>query len=98
MPCATEPLHRFHTHCLMESKKGTMVAWSAQTVVQGCRAHANMAAGRSQSVAEKKKEVADDDVLALLGDEVHQAAKAWQLTSLQVRYSHVPCMQAALAP
>lgn len=34
-------------------------------------------------MAEKKKEVADDDVLALLGDEVHQATKSWQLTSLQ---------------
>lgn len=49
-------------------------------------------------MAEKKKEVADDDVLALLGDEVHQAAKAWQLTSLQVRFPHAPCVQAALAP
>jgi len=29
--------------------------------------------------------VTDDDVLALLGDEVHQATKAWQLTSLQAR-------------
>jgi hypothetical protein len=39
----------------------------------------------AQEVAEKKKEVTDDDVLALLGDEVHQATKAWQLTSLQAR-------------
>lgn len=41
-----------------------------------------------QSVAEKKKEVADDDVLALLGDECHQATKSWQLTSLQAGPPH----------
>lgn len=41
-----------------------------------------------QSVAEKKKEVADDDVLALLGDECHQATKSWQLTSLQAGRPH----------
>ena len=52
------------------------------------RPHAEDASPGVQSVAEKKKEVADDDVLALLGDECHQATKSWQLTSLQAGPPH----------
>ena len=59
---------------------------------RGCRflgrPHAKGASPGVQSVAEKKKEVADDDVLALLGDECHQATKSWQLTSLQAGRPH----------
>ena len=60
--------------------------------VRDCCSHAErtlrVACLGAQSVAEKKKEVADDDVLALLGDECHQAAKSWQLTSLQAGRPH----------
>lgn len=36
-----------------------------------------------QNLADKKKNITDDDVLALLGDELHQATKMWELLDLQ---------------
>jgi hypothetical protein len=38
-----------------------------------------------QAVADKKKGITDEDLLALVGDEVHQAAVVWELVDLQVR-------------
>jgi hypothetical protein len=38
-----------------------------------------------QSLADKKKGITDEDLLALVGDEVHQAAVVWELVDLQVR-------------
>ena len=37
-----------------------------------------------QSLADKKKDVTDEDVLALVSDEVHQPEKLWDLLGLQV--------------
>lgn len=37
-----------------------------------------------QSLADKKKNVTDEDVLALVSDEVHQPEKLWDLLGLQV--------------
>ena len=37
-----------------------------------------------QSLAEKKKDITDDDILALVGDELHQPEKLWELLDLQV--------------
>jgi len=37
-----------------------------------------------QSLANKKKGITDEDLLALVGDEVHQAAVVWELVDLQV--------------
>lgn len=37
-----------------------------------------------QGLADKKKGITDDDILALVGDEVHQAATVWDLVDLQV--------------
>ena len=39
---------------------------------------------RFKSLADSRKRVSDEDVLALLADEVHQPAKAWELRALQV--------------
>ena len=39
----------------------------------------------AQSLADKKKEVFDEDILALVSDEVHQPEKLWDLLDLQVR-------------
>ena len=39
---------------------------------------------RFKTLADSRKRVTDDDVLALLADEVHQPAKAWELKALQV--------------
>eukprot|EP01025_Chloroclados_australasicus_P066038 TRINITY_DN9030_c0_g1_i1.p1 TRINITY_DN9030_c0_g1~~TRINITY_DN9030_c0_g1_i1.p1 ORF type:complete len:614 (-),score=77.12 TRINITY_DN9030_c0_g1_i1:204-2045(-) len=39
---------------------------------------------RFKSVAEKKKQVMDEDLLALVGDEVHQPTLVWGLEDLQV--------------
>ena len=39
----------------------------------------------AQSLADKKKNVTDEDVLALVSDEVHQPEKLWDLLGLQVR-------------
>eukprot|EP01024_Parvocaulis_polyphysoides_P023093 TRINITY_DN2136_c0_g1_i4.p1 TRINITY_DN2136_c0_g1~~TRINITY_DN2136_c0_g1_i4.p1 ORF type:complete len:377 (-),score=52.01 TRINITY_DN2136_c0_g1_i4:232-1362(-) len=39
---------------------------------------------RFKSIAEKKKQVMDEDLLALVGDEVHQATLVWGLEDLQV--------------
>jgi 2-isopropylmalate synthase len=39
----------------------------------------------SQALADKKKGITDEDLLALVGDEVHQAAVVWELVDLQVR-------------
>lgn len=41
--------------------------------------------GVAQSLADKKKNVTDEDVLALVSDEVHQPEKLWDLLGLQVR-------------
>ena len=38
-----------------------------------------------QDVADKKKEITDDDLLALITDEVNQPATLWSLLDLQVR-------------
>ncbi len=38
----------------------------------------------TQSLADKKKNVTDEDVLALVSDEVHQPEKLWDLLGLQV--------------
>ena len=37
-----------------------------------------------QALAEKKKDVMDEDVLALVSDEVHQPEKLWDVLDLQV--------------
>lgn len=37
-----------------------------------------------QALADKKKGITDEDILALVGDEVHQAAVVWELIDLQV--------------
>lgn len=37
-----------------------------------------------QDVADKKKEITDDDLLALITDEVNQPATLWSLLDLQV--------------
>lgn len=37
-----------------------------------------------QSLADKKKHITDEDILALVGDEVHQPEKLWELLDLQV--------------
>jgi 2-isopropylmalate synthase len=39
-----------------------------------------------QALADKKKGITDEDILALVGDEVHQAAVVWELIDLQVRH------------
>lgn len=39
-----------------------------------------------QALADKKKNVTDEDVLALVGDEVHQPEKLWDLLGLQVGF------------
>jgi len=39
---------------------------------------------RFKTLADSRKKVTDDDVLALLSDEVHQPTKAWELRALQV--------------
>jgi hypothetical protein len=38
-----------------------------------------------QALADKKKGITDEDLLALVGDEVHQAAVVWELVDLQVK-------------
>jgi len=39
---------------------------------------------RFKALADKKKGITDDDLLALVGDEVHQPAEIWKLIDLQV--------------
>ena len=39
---------------------------------------------RFKELADTRKKLTDDDVLALLADEIHQPAKAWDLLALQV--------------
>ena len=39
---------------------------------------------RFKALADKKKGITDDDILALVGDELHQAAIIWELLDLQV--------------
>lgn len=39
---------------------------------------------RFKSLADKKKHITDEDILALVGDEVHQPEKLWELLDLQV--------------
>ena len=40
---------------------------------------------KMQAVADGKKTVADEDILALMGDEASQDGKLWDLLDLQVR-------------
>ncbi len=40
-----------------------------------------------QAVADSKKRVADEDILALMGDEASQDASLWDLLDLQVGFS-----------
>ena len=42
-----------------------------------------------QTVADSKKTVTDEDVLALLGDEVNQDDTLWDLLDLQVTLLHI---------
>jgi hypothetical protein len=42
------------------------------------------AIGVLQALADKKKGITDEDLLALVGDEVHQAEVVWELVDLQV--------------
>jgi hypothetical protein len=44
-----------------------------------------------QALADKKKNVTDEDVLALVSDEVHQPEKLWELLGLQVCAQAMPC-------
>ena len=44
-----------------------------------------MARWGAQSLADKKKNVTDEDVLALVSDQVHQPEKLWDLLGLQAR-------------
>ena len=37
-----------------------------------------------QALADKKKDVMDEDILALVSDEVHQPEKLWDVLDLQV--------------
>lgn len=39
---------------------------------------------RFKQLADKKKGITDDDLLALISDEVHQPAVIWELVDLQV--------------
>jgi 2-isopropylmalate synthase len=39
---------------------------------------------RFKALADKKKGITDEDLLALVGDEVHQPAEIWKLIDLQV--------------
>ena len=38
----------------------------------------------AQALADKKKDVMDEDILALVSDEVHQPEKLWDVLDLQV--------------
>ena len=51
-----------------------------------------------QDVADKKKEITDDDLLALITDEVNQPVSLWSLLDLQVlTFASQPyCAQAGL--
>ena len=42
-----------------------------------------------QALADKKKDVMDEDILALVSDEVHQPEKLWDVLDLQVTHSPV---------
>ena len=42
----------------------------------------------AQALADGKKHVVDDDVLALVSDQVHQPEKLWDLLGLQVLATH----------
>ena len=44
----------------------------------------------AQALADGKKHVVDDDVLALVSDQVHQPEKLWDLLGLQVLTRHSP--------
>ncbi len=40
---------------------------------------------RFKALADKKKTIGDEDLLALVGDEVHQPEVVWEISDLQVR-------------
>lgn len=40
---------------------------------------------RFKALADKKKTILDEDLLALVGDEVHQPEVVWEIVDLQVR-------------
>ena len=44
----------------------------------------------AQALADGKKQVMDEDVLALVSDQVHQPEKLWDLLGLQVLTCHPP--------
>ncbi len=49
-----------------------------------------------QALADKKKDVMDEDILALVSDEVHQPEKLWDVLDLQVTPSpvlHAVCLE-----
>ncbi len=51
-----------------------------------------------QALADKKKDVMDEDILALVSDEVHQPEKLWDVLDLQVTPStllEAPRLEAA---
>ena len=45
---------------------------------------------RFKALADHKKGVTDDDVVALVSDEVHKPEVVWELLELQVRGERVP--------
>jgi hypothetical protein len=49
-----------------------------------------------QALADKKKGITDEDLWALVGDEVHQAAVVWELIDLQVRGLPLACCVSGL--
>ena len=53
-------------------------------------AQADAAGFYRQAVADSKKTVADEDILALLGDEANQEDRLWDLLDLQVTRPPVP--------
>ena len=40
---------------------------------------------RAQALADKKKQVEEEDIQALVSDELHQPEAIWELLTLQVR-------------
>ena len=46
--------------------------------------------------AEKKKDVMDEDILALVSDEVHQPEKLWDVLDLQVGSHPIACFEACM--
>lgn len=62
---------------------------SASPPAPSCVKHTHLPLPPPQALADKKKGITDEDLLALVGDEVHQAAVVWELVDLQVRQEGV---------